>query len=183
MKKKTKKPHKFRCNKVSVLIILGLVLQPPVLKTSQCLWSSSFIFSSKGKKAKKNPPKTKTKTIKQNPKFKCNTVSVSPSASYVVVSSKEEKKKRGSLETALWMSIWGCGSSASYCQPCAAAGFVYLEFSWTHVPFVFSSIQPYLLFAIALFLALRVALPPLQWSFPRDSCRYKPSPLQAQWGR
>jgi hypothetical protein len=51
--------------------------------------------------------KTKTKTNKQNPKFKCNTVSVSPSASSpssVVVSSKEEKKKKErkkSLETAL----------------------------------------------------------------------------------
>jgi hypothetical protein len=30
-------------------------------------------------------------------------------------------------------------------------GFVYLEFSWTQAPFVFSSIQPYLPFAIAVF--------------------------------
>jgi hypothetical protein len=36
------------------------------------------------------------------------------------------------------MSIWGCGSPASYCQPSAAAGFVYLEFSWMHAPFVYS---------------------------------------------
>jgi hypothetical protein len=71
-------------------------------------------------------------------------------------------KKKRSLETALWMSIWGCSSPAIYCQPAAAAagftycrsqewalhspspaGFVYLEFSWMHAPFVFSSIQPY----------------------------------------
>jgi hypothetical protein len=65
------------------------------------------------------------------------------------------------------MSVWGCSSPAFYCQPAAAAGFiycrseewalrspsptdfVYLEFSWTHAPFVFSSIQPYLPAAIA----------------------------------
>jgi hypothetical protein len=59
------------------------------------------------------------------------------------------------------MSIWGCSSPATYCQPGAVAdfiycrsqewalhspslaGFVYLEFSWTHAPFVFSSRQPY----------------------------------------
>jgi hypothetical protein len=47
-------------------------------------------------------------------------------------------------------------SPASYCQPSAAAGFVYLAFSWIHVPFVFSSIQPYPPFAIAvLFLNLQ----------------------------
>jgi hypothetical protein len=49
------------------------------------------------------------------------------------------------------MSIFCCGSPASYCQSSAAAGFVYLEFSWTHAAFVFSSIQPYPLFAIAVF--------------------------------
>jgi hypothetical protein len=65
------------------------------------------------------------------------------------------------------MSIWGCSSPATYCHPAAAAGFiycrsqewalhspsptgfVYLEFSWTHVPFVFSSLHPYLPVAIA----------------------------------
>jgi hypothetical protein len=47
------------------------------------------------------------------------------------------------------MSIRGCSSHASYCQPSAAAGFVYLEVYWTHVPFVFSSIQPYPPFAIS----------------------------------
>jgi hypothetical protein len=83
---------------VSVLIIL--VLQPPILEMA--FRSSSIVVSSKGKKN----PKNKTKKQKQNktkfPKFKCNTVSVSPSAcssSSVVVSSKEEKKK--GLETVL----------------------------------------------------------------------------------
>jgi hypothetical protein len=53
------------------------------------------------------------------------------------------------------MSIWGCSSPATSCQPAAAvgfiycrhspspSGFVYLQFSWIHAPFVFSSIQPY----------------------------------------
>jgi hypothetical protein len=49
------------------------------------------------------------------------------------------------------MSIWGCGSPASYCQSSAASCFIYLESSWMHVPFVLSSIQPYLPFAIAVF--------------------------------
>jgi hypothetical protein len=77
-----------------------LLLQALDLKTSQCLRSSSVIFAAKGKKQK--PKKQKTKENK-TPKFKCNIVSVSPSASSpssVIVSSKEEKKKR-SLETAL----------------------------------------------------------------------------------
>jgi hypothetical protein len=60
-------------------------------------------------------------------------------------------EKKGSLETALWISIWGYDSPASYCQPSVAAGFIYLEFCWTHAPFVFSSIQPCLSFAIAVF--------------------------------
>jgi hypothetical protein len=79
------------------------------------------------------------------------------------------------------MSIWGCSSLATYCQLAAAAGFiycrsqewalhspspagfVYLEFSWTHAPFVFSNIQPYLPVAIAVlfvFRALCVGAPP-----------------------
>jgi hypothetical protein len=78
-----------------------LVLQPPVLKTSQCLSNSSVVFLSKGKKQKNK----KTKTKQKNPKFKYNSVSVSPSASCtssVIVSSKEEKKnEKGSPETAL----------------------------------------------------------------------------------
>jgi hypothetical protein len=43
----------------------------------------------------------KIKNKKYGPKFKCNTVSVSPSASSVFVSSKEQKKKGGSLEIGL----------------------------------------------------------------------------------
>jgi hypothetical protein len=59
------------------------------------------------------------------------------------------------------MSIWGCYSPATYCQPADAAGFiycrsqewalhspsstgfVYVKSSWTRVPFVFSSILSY----------------------------------------
>jgi hypothetical protein len=73
------------------------------------------------------------------------------------------------------MSIWGCGSPATSCQPSATtsfiycrsqewalhspspAGFVYLEFSWMHVPFVFSSIQPYPLVANAVLFYLEFA--------------------------
>jgi hypothetical protein len=50
----------------------------------------------RGKKQKNKTNKQKTKQNK-NPKLKCNTVSVSPSASSsssVIVSSKEEKKRR-----------------------------------------------------------------------------------------
>jgi hypothetical protein len=59
------------------------------------------VLSSKGKNNNNNKAKQKS-TIKC-PKFKCNTVSVSFSAcrcSSVVVSSKEERKKK-SLERAL----------------------------------------------------------------------------------
>jgi hypothetical protein len=65
------------------------------------------------------------------------------------------------------MSTWGCGSPASYCQPSAAAGFVYLEFSWTHAPFVFSSMQLCLpvTIAVCFFLLFRLRMgstpPPL----------------------
>jgi hypothetical protein len=81
------------------------------------------------------------------------------------------------------MSIWACSPPATYCQPAAAAGFIYcrsqewilhspspagfiyLEFSWTHAPFVFSSIQPYPHVAIAVLFYLEFtwggALPPL----------------------
>jgi hypothetical protein len=76
-------------------------------------------------------------------------------------------KNKWSLGTPLWMSIWGCSSPVTYCQPAAAPGFIYcrsqewallspspagfvnLEFSWMHAPFVFSSIQPYSPVAIA----------------------------------
>jgi hypothetical protein len=59
------------------------------------------------------------------------------------------------------MSIWGCGSPATYFQPSAAAGFIYCRTQeWDlHSPsptgFIyleFSSIQPYPPFAIAFFL-------------------------------
>jgi hypothetical protein len=101
--------------------------------------------------------------------FSLNSFGISPSASspgvgvWVVVRSlSHQRKKKRSLE-----SIWGCSSPATYCQPAAAAGFiycrsqewalhspsptgfVYLEFSWTHAPFVFSNIQPYPPAAIA----------------------------------
>jgi hypothetical protein len=80
---------------------LALVLKPPVLKTSQCLRSSSVIFLSKWKKQK-----TKNKT-KKYPKLKCNTVSVSPLAYGGVVSSKAEKKKKG-----VWRQLCVCLSEA-----------------------------------------------------------------------
>jgi hypothetical protein len=57
MKKYIKKISKFKYNKVSVLIILVFVPQPPILE--MCLRSSSVVVSSKGK----NTGKTK---IKQN---------------------------------------------------------------------------------------------------------------------
>jgi hypothetical protein len=85
------------------------------------------------------------------------------------------------------MSIWGCGSPVSYCQPSAAAGFVYLEFSWLHATFVSSSTQPYPLFAISVFFIYssraECSSPTFWWSVPHFSRFYKPSPLQAHWGR
>jgi hypothetical protein len=73
-----------------------LVLQPPVLKTSSVCEVVLLFSYQRGKKKQ-----TKTKTNKKIPKFKCNTVSVSPSASGVVSSKAEKEKKKGSLETAL----------------------------------------------------------------------------------
>jgi hypothetical protein len=72
-----------------------------------CLRSISVIVSSNGIKTKQNK---QTKS----PKFKCNTVSVSPSASNCtsVVSSKEEKKKR------VWRQVCECLSEAvAYLPP------------------------------------------------------------------
>jgi hypothetical protein len=43
----------------------------------------------------------------------------------VVVSSKEERKK--SLETVLWMAIWGCGLPACCCQPAVAGDVIYAD--------------------------------------------------------
>jgi hypothetical protein len=60
--------------------------------------SSSIVVSSKGKKNPKNKNKTKC------PKFKCNTVSVRPSAcsSHVHLLSHQRKtKKKKGLETGL----------------------------------------------------------------------------------
>jgi hypothetical protein len=69
------------------------------------------------------------------------------------------------------------------------AGFVCLEFSWLHAPFLFSSIQPYLPVAIAVFsfiiysLCEGVLSPTLQCSMLHSSHCCKLSPLQAYWGR
>jgi hypothetical protein len=91
-----------------------LVLQPPVLKTSQCLGSSSIILSSKGKKQKnnqtKNPKKTQptkhTNTQTKYPKFKCSTLPVSTSASsssFVNFLIKGREKKKG-----VWRQLCEC---------------------------------------------------------------------------
>jgi hypothetical protein len=118
--------------------------------------------------------------------FGVSTSESSPGVGFCVVVlslSHQRKKKKRSLETALWMSIWCCSSPATYCQPAAASGFiycrsqewashspspsifVYLEFSWMYAPFVFSSIQPYPPVAIAVFFyfqfAWGIAPPPL----------------------
>jgi hypothetical protein len=73
---------------------------------------------------------------------------------------RKRKKKKKSLETALRMSIWGCGSPATYCQPAAVAGFiycrsqewalhspsptgfVYFEFSWVWQPLLQALTSP-----------------------------------------
>jgi hypothetical protein len=58
-----------------------------------------------------------------------------------------------------------------------------------HAPFVFSSTQPYLPFAIAVFFFLfrvcveKCSSPNLRWSVPHSTHHWKPSPLQAHWGR
>jgi hypothetical protein len=120
-------------------MILVLFLQPPVLKTPQCLRSSSVIFSSKGKKEKTN------KQTNKNPKFKCNTVSVSPSASSpssVIVSSKKRKKK------GVWRQLCECLFEAEAHLPSTVSHLL------LHAPFVFSSIQPYPPFTIAFFFFL-----------------------------
>jgi hypothetical protein len=62
----------------------------------------------RGKKTKPNPPKQNKKNTTKCSKFKCNTVSVSFSAcrcSSVVVSSKEERKKRVSRQFGEWLSV------------------------------------------------------------------------------
>jgi hypothetical protein len=115
-------------------------------------------------------------------------------------------KKKWNLETALWMSIWGCSSPATYCQPPAAAGFiycrsqewalhspspagfVYLEFSWIHAPFVFSSIQHYppVAIAVCFFFLFRVcvgsASPPLYCGACPSSAAVTSLPLSKHTG-
>jgi hypothetical protein len=59
----------------------------------------------KGEKTKEQRTKATTKYSM----FKCNTVSVSPSASGVVVSSKEEKKKK---RKGVWRQLCECLSEA-----------------------------------------------------------------------
>jgi hypothetical protein len=78
---------------------------------------SSVIVSSKGKnKPKKQTTKNPTNqnTTKQiNPKFKCNTVSVSPSTfspSSVIVSSKDEKNNNNKK---VWRQLCECLSWAA----------------------------------------------------------------------
>jgi hypothetical protein len=77
-------------------------------------------------------PKNQSTSKHINPKFKCNAISVSPSAyspSSVIVSSKDKKNSNNkkSLGTALLMSICGCRSPATYCQPSTTAGFMYAD--------------------------------------------------------
>jgi hypothetical protein len=36
-------------------------------------------------------------------------------------------RKKKSLETVLWMAIWGCSSSARCCQPAVAGGVIYAD--------------------------------------------------------
>jgi hypothetical protein len=131
-----------------------LVFHPPVMVLVS--GKKFVIVSSKGKKQNKQtttPPNQST-SKQINLKFKCNTVSVSPSASSPSLSlshqktkrTKKRKKRKKSLETALWMSIWGCGSPATYCHcrlylgrsqewvlhSSSPAGFVCLAFYWLH---------------------------------------------------
>jgi hypothetical protein len=104
------------------------VPQPAIQKW--CLRCCSIVVSSKGRyKAEQNCTKKKKPT--KCPKFKCNTVSVSFSAcrcSSVVFSSKVGREKKKSLETGLWMAIWGCGLPARCCQSAVAGGVIYADF-------------------------------------------------------
>jgi hypothetical protein len=103
------------------------------------------------------------------------------------------------------MSISACGSHATYCQPSAAAGFIYADLRnelHTHLalqvclfrvlldecPFCFlqytalpaccnCSFFYYLEFAWG-----SVPSPTRRWSVPPFIHCYKPSPLQVQWG-
>jgi hypothetical protein len=44
-----------------------------------------------------------------------------------LLSHERKKGKIKSLETVLWMAIWGCGSPACCCQPAVAGGFIYAD--------------------------------------------------------
>jgi hypothetical protein len=59
--------------------------------------------------------------------FSLNSFGVSASVSrpgvWITFQSLSHQRKKMSLEKALCMSIWGCGSPATYCQPASAAGF------------------------------------------------------------
>jgi hypothetical protein len=71
-------------------------------------------------KHKKQTKKQKTKQNK-NPKFKCNTVLVSPSASSsssVIVSSKKEKKRK---KKRVWRQLCECLSEAAATCPLLSA--------------------------------------------------------------
>jgi hypothetical protein len=43
--------------------------------------------------------------------------------------SHQRKGDTKSLETVLWMTIWGCGSPAHCCQPAVAGGIIYADLS------------------------------------------------------
>jgi hypothetical protein len=86
-----------------------LVLQPPVLVLVSVMM---FCCLTKEEKTKQNK-KQKTKTKQINPKFKCNTLSVSPSASNpssVVVSSKNKRNKQ--TKKRVWRQLCECLSEA-----------------------------------------------------------------------
>jgi hypothetical protein len=80
---------------------------------------SEVVLSFSHQRGKK--PKKQNKNTTKCPKFKCNTVSVSFSAcrcSLVVVSSKEERKKK---------RVWRQFSPAHCCQPAVAGGIIYAD--------------------------------------------------------
>jgi hypothetical protein len=73
-----------------------------------------------------------------------------------------QRKKKKSLETGLWMAIWGCGSSAHCCQPAVAGGFIYAD----------------------LRSKLSMHLGPAGFVYLECDCHWcKISPFQAHWGR
>jgi hypothetical protein len=111
---------------------------------------SEAVLSLSHQRGKKNKKQNKQKNKTKYPKFKCNTVSVRPSAcssSSVVLSSKEEKKKRVWRQFCEWLSEAVAHLPTAVSQlllealliadlrselntHLAPPGFVYLEFSW-----------------------------------------------------